>query len=120
MGKIVIGLAAVIGAATPLAGAQAAIVSSEEANQALRTSSIAELLQPVPNAVAILAVLDAERKSDAGARAEEGVQLAYDHHHHHHHHHLYHHHHHHHHHHYWHHHHHHHHYWHHHHHHHYY
>jgi len=111
MGKIVIGLAAVIGAATPLAGAQAAIVSSEEANQALRTSSIAELLQPVPNAVAILAVLDAERKSDAGARAEEGVQLAYDHHHHHHHHHWYHHHHHHHHHHYWHHHHHHHHYY---------
>jgi hypothetical protein len=116
MGKIVIGLAAVIGAATPIA-AQAAIVSSEEANQALRASSVAELLQPVPNSVAILATLDAERKSDAGARSEEGVQVAW-HHHHHHHHHWYHHHHHHHH--YWHHHHHHHHYWHHHHHHHYY
>jgi hypothetical protein len=45
MGKIVVGLAAVIGAATPIAAAQAAVVSSEEANQALRASSVAELLQ---------------------------------------------------------------------------
>ena len=100
MDKSVIGFVAAIGAATPFAAAQAAVVSPEDAHQALQASSVAELLRPVPNSVAILAALDSERKSDAESRPAEGVQLAW-HHHHHHHHHWYHHHHHHHHHHHW-------------------
>ena len=95
MEKSIIGLAAAIGAATPFAAAQAAIVSPEVAHQALQASSISELLQPLPNSVAILAALDAERKAGAASGAEDGMMVAW-HHHHHHHHHWYHHHHHHH------------------------
>ena len=90
----VIGLVAAIGAAAPLASAQAA-VAPEEATNALRVSSVAELLDATPNAAAILAALDAERKSGA-AVADKGVEMAQWHHHHHHHHWYYHHHHHHH------------------------
>ena len=112
MEKTVMGLVAAIGAAAPLAGAQASAVTTEAAHGALRVASIAELLEPVANAPAILAALDAAPQREAAPAKDAGVQLAW--HHHHHHHHWYHHHHHHH---YYYHHHHHHHYWHHHHHH---
>ena len=95
MEKTVIGLVAAMGALTPLAGAQATAMTSEEANRALQVTSLAELLEPAPNALAVLIALDAERKSEPAAGEAKGVQLAY-HHHHHHHHHFYHHHHHHH------------------------
>ena len=105
MDKSVIGLVAAMGAAAPFAAAHAETVSSEEAANALRVNSVAELLDPAPNAVAVLSRLDQDRKTST---PDVGVQLAQWHHHHHHHHHWYHHHHHHHHHWYWHHHHHHH------------
>ncbi len=44
-------------------------------------SSVAELLDPVPNSVAILAALDANRKAETGT-ADKGVQVAQWHHHH--------------------------------------
>jgi len=93
MEKTVIGLLAAIGAATPLAAAQASVVSSEDAASALRVASVADLLEPVPNAPAILAALDAEpQNAPAAAQVPEGVQVAQWHHHHWHHHHWHHHH----------------------------
>ena len=93
MEKTVMGLVAAISAVAPLAGAQASVVSTEEATRALQVSSIAELLEPVTNSSAILAALDSAPRT-VSAPQDKGVQLAW--HHHHHHHHYYHHHHHHH------------------------
>jgi hypothetical protein len=97
MDKTVLGLLAAIGFAAPLTAAQATAVTPEDAASALRVSSVADLLEPVPNPLAILAALNADPET---APADKGVLLAQLHHHHHHHHHFYHHHHHHHHH-YW-------------------
>ncbi len=82
MDKSLIGLLAAIGAATPIAAHAA--VTPEEASNALRVSSVAELLDPTPNAMAVLTTLDAQPAIEANA--SKGVQLAWDHHHHHHHH----------------------------------
>jgi len=86
MEKAVIGLVAVLGAAAPFAAAQAAAVTPEDAANALRVTSVAELLDPAPNAAAILAALD-ESGSSQPANETKGVQVAQYHHHHHHHHH---------------------------------
>lgn len=94
MEKTLMGLVAAIGAAAPLAGAHAAVVSNDEATRALQVTSVAELLEPVANPLAILAALDLQPRSEHAAH-EKNTQLAW-HHHHHHHHHWYHHHHHHH------------------------
>ena len=94
MDKTWMGLLAAVGAAAPLAGAQAAVTSGE-AHAALRVNSVAELLEPVENAPAILAALDTERRSEAAERKGD-VEVAQFYYHHHHHHHFYHHHHHHH------------------------
>jgi hypothetical protein len=97
MEKTVIGLVAALGAAAPLAGAHAAVATSDEANQALQSRTIAELLDAAPaNAVAILNKLDSEGSSATSKSETKGVLLAWHHHHHHHHwhHHYYHHHHH--------------------------
>ena len=85
MDKTIIGLVAALGAAAPFAGAHAAVMSVDEANTALRASSVAELLEPTPNAAAVLAALDSQPKPQT-APAEKGVQVAQWHHHHHHHH----------------------------------
>jgi len=86
MDKTVIGLIAAIGAATPLAGAQAAVAPSSDAASALSVASVADLLDPVPNAAAILAALDGDNKTHAAGEASKGVQVAWHHHHWHHHH----------------------------------
>jgi len=86
MDKTIIGLVAVLGAAAPLASAHGAVMTADEANGALRASSISELLEPTPNAEAVLAALDSQPKPQT-APAEKGLQVAQWHHHHHHHHH---------------------------------
>ena len=83
MDKSIIGLVAALAAAAPLAHAEAA-VSPEDAAKALQASSVAELLDPVPNSAAILAALDANREAQPAAAADKGVQVAQWHHHHHH------------------------------------
>jgi hypothetical protein len=80
MDKTVIGLAAAIGAMTPMVAAHAEVAPSD-LSRAMEANSFAELLQPIPNAVAILKVADEQGSAKPG----EGVQLAQDHHHHHHH-----------------------------------
>ena len=93
MDKSLLGLVAAIGFAAPFAATPATAMTSEDAASALQVSSVADLLEPIPNSLAILAALSVDTEA---APAEEGVQLAQWHHHHHHHHHFYHHHHHHH------------------------
>ena len=96
MEKSVMGLVAAIGAVAPLAGAEAAVVSSHDAVQSLHAATIADLLEPIPNAVAVLAALDAAPAAEVAKNPTKGVQVVQWHHHHHHyHHHYYHHHHHH-------------------------
>jgi len=65
---------------------QAAPVQAPTPSEILKVNSFAELLEPVPNAVALLKVVDEARPDPS---AEANVQLAqfYHHHHHHHHHH---------------------------------
>ena len=84
MDKSLIGLVAAIGAAAPLAGAEAAVVSSEDAARTLHAATIAELLDPIPNAAAKLAALDAAQTSSAATNPTKGVQVVQWHHHHHH------------------------------------
>jgi hypothetical protein len=78
-------IAALIGALAGLAtmgSAQAAIHSAPNPSAALRASSYAELLAPVPDAVALLKADDATRMPRPVADDLDGAQLAQEHHHH--------------------------------------
>jgi hypothetical protein len=93
MDKKIVGLIAAIGSVAPMTAAQAA-VSPLEVSQVMNARSFSELLEPIPNASAILKVAEDTPVLDA----RDSV-MAMDHHHHHHrsrrhHHHHYHHHHH--------------------------
>ena len=79
-------IAGLLGAAAALGTFGAAQAAAPDPSQTLRASSFAELLQPIPNAAALLQALDEQ----APAKTADGnVQVAqfYHHHHHHHHHH---------------------------------
>jgi hypothetical protein len=78
-----LGAMATLGAFT---GAQAAPIPSPAPSDVLRANSFADLLEPIPNAAALLQAVD---ESGPAPSADENVQLAqfYHHHHHHHHHH---------------------------------
>ncbi len=96
MQKKLAGAMGVITAVAALDCAQAAAPVAAEVNEFLRPQSFAELLAPVPNALATLKAVDQAQR----AQREANPQLAqyfdnYPHHHHHHHHHHNHHHHHH-------------------------
>ena len=95
MDKTAAVLIAALGAAVPIGAAHAA-VSPEEAQRVLHATSVAELLDPVPNALGVMNTLTAAHK--AAGEQTEVAQIYLDlggNHHHHHHHHFYHHHHHH-------------------------
>lgn len=83
MDKKIAGLVAAIGALAPLGAAQAA-AGPGDVEQAMRVQSFSELLQPIPNAAALLKVVD-----ESQAAPSQGAQLAQLYHHHHHHHHHY-------------------------------
>jgi hypothetical protein len=83
MEKRVAGLLGAVAAIGALTTAQAAPAPASEPD-VLQANSYADLLQPIPNAVATLKVID-ERAPAASAEAR--VQFAQAHHHHHHHHH---------------------------------
>jgi hypothetical protein len=109
MDKKLVGVVGVISGLASFDGAQAATAGVPPTSGLPAARSYAELLDPIPNALALLVAADAAQAS-AGLAAPEArnphVKLAYYHHHHHHHHyrhhhHHYHHHHHHHHHHYY-------------------
>ncbi len=76
-------IAALLGAAAAVAtvgGAQAATQPNPNSSEALSASSYADLLAPVPDAVA---ALEADNATRAQMPAEQSVKLAQDHHHHH-------------------------------------
>lgn len=105
MDKKIAGLAGAVSGLAMMTAAEAA--RAQNVTEVLSARSYAELLQPIPNAVALLMAADAMNAAPAKAEAgpNSNVQLVQYHHHHHHHHHRwyrrrYHHHHHHHHHHY--------------------
>ena len=105
MEKTTVGLLGVVAGLAAMGSAQAANAAAPEPSHVLQAASYADLLAPIPDAVAVMRADDAVRAQQPPAGGE--VQLAdYDynpyypqyhhHHHHHHHHHAYYHHHHHH------------------------
>jgi hypothetical protein len=76
-------IAGLLGAVATL-GAFGAAQAAPAPGDVLKANSFAELLQPIPNAVALLKAVD---ESQPKSSAEDNVQVAQYHHHHHHHHH---------------------------------
>jgi hypothetical protein len=103
MDKKIVGLIAAVSGLGTFGAAQASTPPAADVERVMNPQSFAELLDPIPNAVALLRAAGEGR---AAAPDTSNVQVAWHHHHHHHHHWYWHHHHHHHHHWYWHHHHH--------------
>jgi hypothetical protein len=85
MGKKIAGLVGAMATLGAFNGAQAAPSPSPAPTDVLRANSFADLLEPIPNAAALLRAVD---ESGPVPSADENVQLAqfYHHHHHHHHH----------------------------------
>ncbi|MBV8962067.1 MAG: hypothetical protein JOY67_12565 [Hyphomicrobiales bacterium] len=93
MDKTIVGLIGAISALATADGAQAA--TAPTANEVMSARSFGELLEPIPNAVALLQAAD-EAKAKSAREAENGTEKVaqffypypyYRHHHHHHHHH---------------------------------
>ena len=82
MDKKIAGLLGGVTALTALGAAQAATPQTGAAGEGPRASSYADLLNPIPNAVAALQEDDAAHDAKASTA---GVKVAEDHHHHHHH-----------------------------------
>jgi hypothetical protein len=84
MDKKIAGLLGAVAAVSTLGTAQA--VPTANPMEALRANSFAELLEPIPNAAALLQAVDQQGQAET---ADGNIQLARYHHHHHHHHHAY-------------------------------
>jgi hypothetical protein len=87
MDKKIAGLLGAVAALTSVDAAQAATTSPPNPTETMRAASYADLLTPIPNAVALLDADDVARSQRPAAEGTEGVQVAQYHHHHHHHHH---------------------------------
>ena len=83
MGKKIAGLLGAMATLGAFNAAEAAPVPSPGPTDILRANSFADLLTPIPNAVALLQAVD---ESGPISSADENIQLAQYHHHHHHHH----------------------------------
>ena len=89
MDKKIAGLLGAVATLGAMNAAQAAPTPSPAPSDVLRANSFADLLEPIPNAAALLQAVD---ESAPAPSANENVQLAQiyiEHHHHHHHHHAY-------------------------------
>jgi hypothetical protein len=86
MEKKIAGLLGAMATLGAFNGAEAAPTPSPAPTDVLRANSFADLLEPIPNAAALLRAVDESRPNSS---ADDNVQLAqfYHHHHHHHHHH---------------------------------
>jgi hypothetical protein len=80
MDKKIAGLLGAVAAVSTFGTAQAAPIANPA--ETLRANSFAELLEPIPNAAALLQAVDAQGQAET---ADGNVQLARYHHHHHHH-----------------------------------
>jgi len=83
MGKKIAGLLGAMAALGAFNAAEAAPAPGPAPTDVLRANSFADLLEPIPNAVALLQAVD---ESGPASSANENIQLAQYHHHHHHHH----------------------------------
>lgn len=83
MEKKIAGLLGAMATLGALNGAEAAPAPSPAPTDILRANSFADLLEPIPNAAALLQAVDESRPAPS---ADENVQLAQFYHHHHHHH----------------------------------
>jgi hypothetical protein len=83
MQKKITGLLGAVAALGTLGIAQAAPAPAPDPNEVLKVNSFAELLEPIPNATALLKAVDEQPST----RSTGNIQLAQHHHHHHHHHH---------------------------------
>ena len=84
MDKKIVGLVGALAVLPPVEAVQAMPAPAPSVNDILRVQSYAELLDPIPNAAALLRVVDAAPAPEPGSVQQ--VQY-YEHHHHHHHHH---------------------------------
>jgi hypothetical protein len=84
MQKKIAGLLGAMATLGAFGAAQAAPMPSPAPTDVLRANSFADLLEPIPNAAALLLAVD---QSAPAASAKDNIQLAQYHHHHHHHHH---------------------------------
>jgi hypothetical protein len=87
MDKKIASLLGAVAALTSMDAAQAATTPPPNPAETMRAASYADLLTPIPNAVALLDADDAARSQRPAAEDAGGVQVAQYHHHHHHHHH---------------------------------
>lgn len=78
-------IAGLLGAAAALTSMNAANAATPAPTESFRAASYADLLNPVPNAVAALVADDANRSNSPAAEELNGVKVAQWHHHHHHH-----------------------------------
>jgi hypothetical protein len=84
MGKKIAGLLGAMATLGAFSAAQAAPMPSPPPTDILRANSFADLLEPIPNAAALLQAVD---ESGPVSSADGNIQLVQYHHHHHHHHH---------------------------------
>jgi hypothetical protein len=96
MDKTLAGLLGSAAALVAIAPAQAATIAQPSIESVMQAGSYGDLLQPIPNALALLRAAPAVDAVPAARQDDAGVRLVEYHHHHHHHHHRRHHHHHHH------------------------
>jgi hypothetical protein len=82
MGKKIAGLVGAMATLGAFGSAQAAPMPGPAPTEVLRANSFADLLEPIPNAAALLQAVD---ESGPASSAEDNMQLVQDHHHHHHH-----------------------------------
>ena len=86
MDKNVIAVIGAVGALALSGPARAAVGATPGPEAVLRVKSYADLLKPIPNAVALRQALAAARAAEAATPEPEVMTVQYYHHHHHHHH----------------------------------
>ena len=89
MEKKIAGLLGAVAALGAVNASHAAPIRAATANEILTANSFAELLEPIPNAAALLKVVDEATPNPSTEAHVQPAQYYYHHHHHHHHHHHY-------------------------------
>jgi len=84
MDKKIAGLLGAVAALTSMNAANAATPAAPVPTETMQAGSYADLLNPIPNAVALLIADDTARSGKSLSEDMGGVQLAQHHHHHHH------------------------------------
>ena len=89
MEKKIAGLLGAVATLGAMNASQAAPMQAPTPNEILKANSFAELLEPIPNAAALLKIVDESAPNPSTEAHVQPAQFYYHHHHHHHHHHGY-------------------------------